>query len=162
MTDANSLARKNHARAHAGLMRDTTPAQTRIAITAGNFARNFVVIQFGHDLLGVKPNSKATAAQQPSRPIRLYLCCALNEPAAGSFCRAGIDLQTSEIRDTSLVHWFLNNACYLGTHETRTENSGKIDGVAKFQEIRNQCQIYTRQLNNSLASLLPSKYQFIA
>lgn len=45
------------------------PAQTRIAITAGNFARNSAVTQFGHDLLGVKPNSKAAAAQRPADTV---------------------------------------------------------------------------------------------
>lgn len=39
----------------------------RIAITAGNFARNFAIIQFGHDLLGMKPNSKAAAGPSSVR-----------------------------------------------------------------------------------------------
>jgi len=48
------------------------------------------------------------------------------------------------------------------TRGTRTGAFGKINGVVKFQEMRNQYKIYIWRLNNSLALLLLYRRQFIA
>lgn len=86
----------------------------RMAITAGNFARNFAVIQFGHDLLGMKPNSKAAAAFPRSADLILllspllslslfhrwldFLCYTLNEPFALLLAVGSIDLEANKAR----------------------------------------------------------------
>lgn len=80
-------------------------AQMRIAITAGNFARNSAVIQFGRDLLGVKPNSKSRGGPAgrpfdsalPSSPVRISSVARLMNRSLTT--SAGIE--AGEIRDES-------------------------------------------------------------
>jgi len=101
----------------------------------------------------VKPNSKAAVAGRFGFARLDFLSYALNEPAP-SAVRVLILKLIKSSAGQKYEFDILNNACrdlWNGAWTAHTGNSGKIDGVAKFQEMGNQSKIYTWHMNNSLA-----------
>lgn len=117
----------------------------RIAITASNFARNFAVIQFGHDLLGVKPNSKAAANQQPADSTRFtlsslflcldFLCYALNEPFTLLLPYGHRSGEAGKISENNLAATGHSSVCYNTTRFTR-DAFGETDVSSNFKETK--------------------------